>query len=191
MKKIKNKFVEVMTLEWRSFSAFLLSAIFVGIIFLLAHCVGMLVTLLVAAMGIACLDSSKVSLILFDAFIIAWFIAIWYQKTEKPLQKKLENMDWIRTDIDTNNFSVTFIKFFGDEIDSINIFKVTLFLKTNGNQIGIRFIPIIQNSTGDISQMEDGLTADELEIFSQYMRAITINHKFRKKEKNHDEKSPT
>ena len=38
--------------------------------------------------------------------------------------------------------------------------------------------------------MEDGLTADELEIFSQYMRAITINHKFRKKEKNHDEKSP-
>lgn len=99
-------------------------------------------------------------------------------------------MDWIRTDIDINNFSVTFIKFFGDKIDSINIFKVTLFLKTNGNQIGIRFIPIIQNSTGDISQMEDGLTTDELEIFSQYMRAITINHKFRKKEKNHDEKIP-
>ena len=129
MKKIKNKFVEAMTLEWRSFSAFLVSAIFVGIVFLLAHCVGMLVTLLVAAMGIACLDSSKVSLILFDAFIIAWFIAIWYQKTEKPLQKKLEDMDWIRTDIDINNFSVTFIKFFRDEIDSINIFKVTLFLK--------------------------------------------------------------
>lgn len=90
MKKIKNKFVEAMTLEWRSFSAFLVSAIFVGIVFLLAHCVGMLVTLLVAAMGIACLDSSKVSLILFDAFIIAWFIAIWYQKTEKPLQKNLK-----------------------------------------------------------------------------------------------------
>lgn len=180
MKKIKNKFVEAMTLEWRSFSPFLVSAIFVGIVFLLAHCVGMLV----AAMGIACLDSSKVSLILFDAFIIAWFIAIWYQKTEKPLQKKLENMGWIRTDIDINNFSVTFIKFFGDKIDSINIFKVTLFLKTNGNQIGIRFIPIIQNSTGNISQVKEGLTADELEIFSQYMRAITINHKFRKKEKN-------
>lgn len=28
MKKIKNKFVEAMTLEWRSFSAFLVSAIF-------------------------------------------------------------------------------------------------------------------------------------------------------------------
>lgn len=76
MKKIKNKFVEAMTLEWRSLSAFLVSAIFVGIVFLLVHCVGMLV----AAMGIACLDSLKVSLILFDAFIIAWFIAIWYQK---------------------------------------------------------------------------------------------------------------
>lgn len=184
MKKIKNKFVEAMTLEWRSFSAFLVSAIFVGIVFLLAHCVGMLVTLLVAAMGIACLDSSKVSLILFDAFIIAWFIAIWYQKTEKPLQKKLEDMDWIKTENNNDNFSVAFIKFFEDG-SSIGMFEVTLFLKTNGNQIGIRFIPIIKNSTGNISQMEDGLTADELEIFSQYMRAITtINHKFRKKEKN-------
>lgn len=197
MKKIKNKFVEAMTLEWRSFSAFLVSAIFVGIVFLLAHCVGMLVTLLVAAMGIACLDSSKVSLILFDAFIIAWFIAIWYQKTEKPLQKKLENMGWIRTEIDMDNFSVTFIKFFEDgilaknETGSFGLIKVILFLKTRGNQIGVRMVPIIKNSTAYISQMEDGLTADELEIFSQYMRAITINHKFRKKEKNHDEKSPT
>ena len=185
MKKIKNKFVEAMTLEWRSFSAFLVSAIFVGIVLLLAHCVGMFV----AAMGIACLDSSKVSLILFDAFIIAWFIAIWYQKTEKPLQKKLENMGWTKTENNNDNFSVTFINFFEDG-PYIGMFEVILFLKTNGNQIGIRFIPIIQNSTGDISQMEDGLTADELEIFSQYMRAITINHKFRKKEKNHDEKIP-
>lgn len=107
MKKIKNKFVEAMTLEWRSFSPFLVSAIFVGIVFLLAHCVGMLV----AAMGIACLDSSKISLILFDAFIIAWFIAIWYQKTEKPLQKKLENMGWTKTENNNDNFSVTFINF--------------------------------------------------------------------------------
>jgi len=44
-------------------------------------------------------------------------------------------------------------------------------------------VPIIKNSTAYISQTEDGLTADELEIFSQYMRAITINCKFRKKEK--------
>lgn len=92
-------------------------------------------------------------------------------------------MDWIKTENNNDNFSVAFIKFFEDG-SSIGMFEVTLFLKTNGNQIGIRFIPIIQNSTGDISQMEDGLAADELEIFSQYMRAITINHKFRKKEKN-------
>ena len=178
MKKIKNKFVEAMTLEWRSFSPFLVSAIFVGIVFLLAHCVGMLV----AAMGIACLDSSKVSLILFDAFIIAWFIAIWYQKTEKPLQKKLENMGWIKTENNNDNFSVFFIKFFEDG-SSIGMFEVILFLKTNDNQTDIRIIPIIK--------VKEGLTVDELEIFSQYTRAITINHKFRKKEKNHDEKSPT
>ena len=186
MKKIKNKFVEAMTLEWRSFSPFLVSAIFVGIVFLLAHCVGMLV----AAMGIACLDSSKVSLILFDAFIIAWFIAIWYQKTEKPLQKKLEDMGWTKTENNNDNFSVTFINFFEDG-PYIGMFEVILFFKTNDNQTDIRIIPIIKNSTGDISQVKEGLTADELEIFSQYMRAITINHKFRKKEKNHDEKSPT
>lgn len=71
------------------------------------------------------------------------------------------------------------------------MFEVILFLKTNDNQTDIRIIPIIKNSTGDISQVKEGLTADELEIFSQYMRAITINHKFHKKEKNHDEKSPT
>ena len=183
MKKIKNKFVEAMTLEWRGFSAFLVSAIFVGIVFLLAHCVGMLVTLLVAAMGIARLDSLKVSLILFDAFIIAWFIAIWYQKTEKPLQKKLENMGWTKTENNNDNFSVTFINFFEDG-PYIGMFEVILFLKTNDNQTDIRIIPIIKNSTGDISQVKEGLTADELEIFSQYMRAITINHKFRKKEKN-------
>lgn len=62
--------------------------------------------------------------------------------------------------------------------------RLFCFFKTNDNQTDIRIIPIIKNSTGDISQVKEGLTADELEIFSQYMRAITINHKFRKKEKN-------
>ena len=87
------------------------------------------------------------------------------------------------TENNNDNFSVTFINFFEDG-PYIGMFEVILFLKTNDTQTDIRIIPIIKNSTGDISQVKEGLTADELEIFSQYMRAITINHKFRKKEKN-------
>lgn len=58
-------------------------------------------------------------------------------KDRETLQKKLENMGWIRTEIDMDNFSVTFIKFFEDgilaknETGSFGLIKVILFFKNS------------------------------------------------------------